>query len=115
MAQEFLRICSVHGIDVLIYCTKRSLEEQALLYRQGRTTPGKIVTFAKPGESAHNFGMAFDCVPMLQGKPQWDPKSPLWASVGPAGESVGLAWAGRWKRFREYPHFEYPNWRSYVQ
>ena len=35
-------------------------DEQAKVYAQGRTAPGKIVTHAKPGHSNHNFGVAFD-------------------------------------------------------
>jgi peptidoglycan L-alanyl-D-glutamate endopeptidase CwlK len=115
MATEFRVRCDAIGVDVLIYCTYRSLEEQSLLYRQGRSVQGKIVTYAKAGESAHNFGMAFDCVPMLHGKPQWSPKSPQWGTIGAVGQSVGLEWAGRWTRFREFPHFQMPEWRRFVQ
>jgi peptidoglycan L-alanyl-D-glutamate endopeptidase CwlK len=31
----------------------------------------------------------------------------LWNKIGTIGESVGLEWAGRWKRFREFPHFQF--------
>ena len=33
----FLEKCDQLGFDVLIYCTLRSLEEQAKLYRRGRS------------------------------------------------------------------------------
>ena len=36
----------------------RSFAEQNLIYSQGRTRPGKIVTNAKPGQSIHNFRYA---------------------------------------------------------
>lgn len=38
----------------------RSIAEQDTLYAQGRTTPGKIVTNARGGQSFHNFGLAID-------------------------------------------------------
>ena len=40
--------------------TYRSFDEQNHLYAQGRTKPGKIVTYAKGGQSYHNFGLAFE-------------------------------------------------------
>lgn len=106
LATLFLAKCRAAGIDVLIYCTYRSPEEQDELYAQGRTKPGKIVTNAKAGQSKHNVRKAFDCVPMLNGKPIWDNSDPVWQKIGEIGESCGLKWAGRWKSFREFPHFE---------
>lgn len=112
-ALVFLDRCRMKGIDVLIYCTYRSNKEQAELYAQGRTKPGKIVTFAKPGRSKHNFTIdgkpaskAFDCVPLVNGKPEWNANSPLWREIGQVGVEIGLMWAGNWQRFREKPHFE---------
>jgi len=104
-------------IGLLIYCGYRSNAEQDALYAQGRTVAGKIVTMAKAGQSKHNFTIngkpaskAFDCVPMRYGKPVWGNSSKqdieLWNAVAEIGESVGLEWAGRWKRFREFPHFQ---------
>ena len=40
------------------------MEEQAALYKIGRSVKGKIVTNARPGESYHNYGLAFDWVPL---------------------------------------------------
>lgn len=101
------------GIDVLVTCTYRSNEEQARLYAIGRTAPGRRVTNALPGESKHNnmeggdpASLAFDIVPLVAGKPMWDASNPVWKVLGELGESVGLKWAGRWKRFKEFPHFE---------
>lgn len=48
------------GHSYLAYLGTRTMKEQDELYAQGRTRPGKIVTAAKGGESAHNFGLAFD-------------------------------------------------------
>jgi len=40
----------------------RSIERQAYLYAQGRTTPGKMVTWARPGFSWHQYGVGVDIV-----------------------------------------------------
>ena len=50
----------------------RSIQEQNALYAQGRTTPGKIVTHARGGQSLHNYGKAFDVVQMKNGVPIWE-------------------------------------------
>jgi peptidoglycan L-alanyl-D-glutamate endopeptidase CwlK len=42
--------------------TLRTLAEQDALYAQGRTTAGGIVTYAKGGQSYHNYGLAIDIV-----------------------------------------------------
>lgn len=105
-ARMMLEVCEREGIQILITSTFRDHESQAKLYAQGRTAPGRIVTNAKPGESFHNYRVAFDVVPLRDGKPVWDDDDPIWRRVGEIGERCGLEWAGRWKTFREYPHFQ---------
>jgi peptidoglycan L-alanyl-D-glutamate endopeptidase CwlK len=112
--QTFLAAARLHGIDLLVTCTWRSPEEQARLYAQGRTTPGKRVTNAKPGQSMHNYmlnglpaSLAVDVVPLRSGKPVWAAADPVWQEVGKHGEAASLEWAGRWTRFREFPHFQH--------
>ena len=117
-AQYHVSICAAEGIDLLIYCTLRTAGEQAELYSRGRTKPGRIVTYAKPGSSAHQFGLAYDCVPLRAGKPVWNAKGAdleLWQRVGRIGKSLGLEWAGDWTSFKEFPHFQVPDWRHFVQ
>lgn len=116
LAQRFVENCRAAGVEVLITCTFRSNAEQAQLYAQGRTLPGKIITNAKPGQSKHNntienraASLAFDIVPMVDGKPQWDAKHPAWQVCGRIGRALGLEWAGDWVRFKEYPHFQLPD------
>ena len=114
--EALLKAADAEGIDLLVTCTFRSHAEQAALYAQGRTAPGRIVTNAKPGQSKHNnldgnapASLAFDVVPLKDGKPVWGTagvEGELWRRVGELGEAVGLEWAGRWVRFREYPHFQ---------
>jgi peptidoglycan L-alanyl-D-glutamate endopeptidase CwlK len=114
LCEAFLARCCDAGEDVLITCTYRSGAEQNKLYAQGRTVPGKIVTNAKAGQSKHNAvdsqlrpaSQAFDVVLMRGGKCIWDVKDQGWQKIGEIGEAVGLEWAGRWKRMREFPHFQ---------
>ena len=109
----WLAACTAAGIDVLVTCTLRSNEDQAVLYAQGRTTAGHIVTKAKPGQSAHNFGLAIDIVPMIHGKPDWLGTSPAWHQVGVLGQAQGLEWYGApGALFPELPHFTLSNWRQ---
>lgn len=93
------------GIFFLVTCTRRTRDEQAALYAIGRTSPGRIVTHARPGESVHESGNAFDIVPLHGKMPLWDAKAPEWIQLGAIGESLGLTWGGRWK-MRDMPHFQ---------
>ena len=105
--QKFFDAAKAQGIDLLVTSTYRDNASQAALYAQGRTAPGKIVTNAKAGQSFHNYRCAVDVVPMRNGKPVWDSKDPVWQVVGRLGTAAGLEWAGDWKRFKEFPHFQY--------
>jgi peptidoglycan L-alanyl-D-glutamate endopeptidase CwlK len=106
LCEKFIDSCAKHNIDVLITSTYRDAASQNALYAQGRTTAGKIVTNAKAGQSYHNWRVAFDFVPIVNGKAQWM-DADLFNKCGEIGESVGLEWAGRWKKFKEMAHFQY--------
>ena len=105
--EKFLNAAKTAEIDLLITSTYRDNASQNALYAQGRTTPGKIVTNAKAGQSWHNYRCAVDVVPIVAGKPRWDVKDEVWQQVGALGKAAGLEWAGDWKKFKEYPHFQY--------
>lgn len=113
--QPFVHACAVVfiaraetelGIKLLVTSTLRDAEEQTKLYAIGRTAPGKIVTNAGPGDSAHNYGLALDVVPLISGKPLWDAENPIWKELGRIGKEEGFEWAGDWMHFREEPHFQ---------
>lgn len=110
-AVAFIQECAACGLDVLIYCTLRTNEEQAEIYASGRTKAGAVLTNAKPGASLHNpdkdgLAWAFDAVPVIGGKPQWSDDARL-LQMGICGEAVGLEWAGRWVgELRERVHFQ---------
>lgn len=102
------------GLDILIYCCYRSIDEQAQLYALGRTVQGRIVTNAPPGHSAHNYGLAFDGVPLIQGRPAWEDHE-HWLIYGQIAQDVGLEWAGSPEYpFHEQPHIQMPHWRQYI-
>lgn len=112
-ADAFLAACHDANIDALVTCTLRSNDEQAALYAQGRSAPGHVVTDAPAGRSAHNYGLALDIVPIINGKPDWNGKDPVWAQIGAIGQAAGLEWAGEpGFPFPEEPHFQHPQWRS---
>ena len=102
-AQKLLDAALKRGIRLRITSAYRTCEEQDALYAQGRTAPGKIVTYARCGQSNHNHRRAFDVVELKNGKPLWE--NPNWELIGSLGEKAGLVWGGRWRR-RDLPHFE---------
>jgi peptidoglycan L-alanyl-D-glutamate endopeptidase CwlK len=77
-----------------------------------------IVTKARPGSSAHNFGYGFDICfrgadPYLHAYEveNGGASDPRWEQAGELMESVGLAWGGRWKSIKDRPHAEEPSWK----
>ena len=112
--QQFLDKAKAEGIDLLVTSTYRDNESQNALYAQGRTAGGSIVTNAKAGQSFHNWRCAVDVVPIVNGKAVWNDVN-TWARVGVIGKSVGLEWAGDWKKFKEFPHFQYTGGMTLAQ
>lgn len=106
LAKKFLAAAKKEGIDVLVTSTYRDGESQNALYAQGRTKAGRIVTNAKAGQSWHNYRLAFDVVPLVNGKAMWNDMR-TFQRLGQIGKSVGLEWAGDWVKFREMPHFQW--------
>ena len=100
----------------------RSMEEQLSLYAKGRTlkdgkwtvtTPGEVVTNAKPGLSFHCYGLAWDAAwsgldPYLQKESRSDQEE-LWSLFGEVGKSHGFKWGGNFRLAngaRDLPHLE---------
>lgn len=73
------------------YMGDRSFKAQGIIYAQGRTTPGKIVTKADAGKSPHCYGCATDWVRVVDGVLVWlKANDPAWAEYVHAVQSVGL-------------------------
>lgn len=100
--KAFIAGCMLDGVDVIITSTYRDFESQAAIYAQGRTKPGAIVTKAKPGRSMHQYRVAFDFVPIVNGKAMWADHK-LWAVCGKWADLAGLEWGGNWN-FQDKPH-----------
>ena len=114
MCRAFVAACKKDGIDILITSTWRDNESQNALYAQGRTKPGKKVTNAKAGQSFHNYKLAFDFVPIVNGKAQWNDLA-TFKRAGAIGERLGLDWAGRWVSFKELAHLQWSGGLSLAQ
>jgi hypothetical protein len=97
------------GIYVCIAQGYRSIAEQNVLYAQGRTTNGPIVTNAKGGQSNHNFGVAVDlCLYTPDGSDViWNVNDDF-KKVVAAMKAHRFKWGGDWP-FKDYPHFELYN------
>lgn len=105
MARQLLDVAAQDGLKLVITSTYRDHERQQALYDQGRTKPGKIVTNARPGESFHNWRVAFDVVPVVNGVAVWD-NDQLWEQVGALAREMGLEWGGDWVSFPDRPHLQ---------
>jgi len=103
------------GIPVVIIEGTRTFAEQAAIYAKGRTAPGPKVSWAPPGSSMHNYGVAIDFVVFEgltpkggQGKPLWG--SPMMEQAGRLAMSMGLRWGGVWSGGKQdKPHIELPH------
>lgn len=104
-------ILAKHGVTAEVISGLRSYQQQAALYAQGRTKPGKIVTNARPGSSWHNYGLAIDLGLFKDGK-YLDSANPkladkVYSELGALAKSMGIEWAGYWTTFQETPHFQF--------
>lgn len=102
------------GIKFVWTSGLRTEAEQAALYAQGRTKPGRVVTQAASARtSPHGRGAALDfAVLTREGRPTWDP--PYWhvyEVVGRLAEAEGLAWGGRFLHM-DMPHVQLADWKS---
>ena len=104
-----------NSIYVCVVCGLRTIAEQDKLYDQGRSAIGSIVTNAKGGQSAHNFGSAVDLCPLGDnGELNWSDNNGFKA-IGEEAEKLGLVWGGHFKSIMDKPHIESSNWKELQQ
>jgi hypothetical protein len=89
------------GIELAVVETYRTRAKQTE-YK----TMGRKYTRNGAGASKHQYGLAVDVVPLVEGKPQWHNRA-LWYKVGVMGERLGLRWGGRWRHPYDPGHFEW--------
>ena len=97
---------AARGIEMALFEGYRSPERQAALYAQGRTAPGPIVTYARPGESFHQYGFAADIVGRAGGAWTWALSEDVWQTMHAFGRTWGLV-----PLSFEKPHLELPGLR----
>lgn len=108
------KIGKTYGVNIKAISGHRSYSEQGALFAQGRTAPGKIVTYARPGYSNHNFGTALDLGCFDKKGKYLDSTNPtmvgkIYKGIFNNAEAEGLKieWGGNWKKIKDTPHFEY--------
>lgn len=101
-----VKVAADNGIKVTVTSGYRSLEKQAALRAdyeqcQAGNTAGRDCRYPanRPGNSAHNFGLAFDSTVSPSQLPAWN---------------FIRQWAGFALAANDAVHAEVPNWRKYV-
>lgn len=97
----FLSECEKEGLPVLITETYRSQERQRELYAQGRTAPGRVVTWTL--NSRHTSRLAWDICKNKKGEEYSD--TSFFKACGRVAKRLGITWGGDWKT-PDMPHFE---------
>jgi D-alanyl-D-alanine carboxypeptidase len=106
--REMIDVLATLGHSIEVVQGFRTFAEQDQLYAQGRTKPGHIVTDAKGGLSNHNYGLAVDLCPFINGKPNWTAAPSVWFAIGSEATKRSLEWGGNWKKFIDKPHVQLP-------
>jgi peptidoglycan L-alanyl-D-glutamate endopeptidase CwlK len=97
---------AIKGVEMRVTQGLRTYAEQDAIFAQGRNGhKGKIVTNAKGGQSFHNFGIAVDLCPFVDGKARFDDEK-AFDSIGEEALIVGLEWGGNWKKIKDRPHIQ---------
>lgn len=105
------RAITISPQDFLVTCGVRTPAEQRELYAQGRTKPGKKVTWTLVSnhfKHADGFGHAVDLCPYPV---DWNDLKKF-ATIAKAMkdaarlEGVPIAWGGDWRTSKDSPHFE---------
>lgn len=116
--EQLLVNCYKRGALYYAISGTRTVKEQAELYAQGRTKPGKIVTNARPGTSAHNYGIAVDScrdaeIQRAGLQPDWDMED--YKILAEEAKKLDLESAYFWTTFQEGPHVQLPLYKHGIK
>lgn len=97
------------GYDkVGVSSTYRCNTTQDLMYAQGRTSHGQLITSAKGGQSMHNHhtnaALAFDIFQNISGR-EWEVQ--FFITAGQLWTKMGGEWGGSWRSFTDRPHMQF--------
>jgi hypothetical protein len=108
----------------------RTIAQQNALWQEGRNSAGQIVgdtvTNAKGGQSPHNYGLAIDVYPIVNGKLDWgfdgsasQPTAaalPAWQTLWDAVAAAGLVSGKDFRLSSGYDpgHIEVASWHQYI-
>lgn len=106
LAIEFLDRCEKEGLNVRVTETYRTQTRQNILYEQGRTTDGLIVTWTK--NSRHTDRRAFDICEDGTDDPYGDLE--FFRKCAEIGREVGLTPGYYFKGNQDMPHYEFNAW-----
>lgn len=98
----FLDECKTKGLDVLVTETYRSQERQNYLYEQGRTRPGKKVTWTR--KSKHTSRRAFDICKNVNGC-EYDNSDGFFKRCADIAVSIGFTAGYYWDK-QDMPHIQ---------
>ncbi|WP_035430845.1 M15 family metallopeptidase [Bacillus sp. UNC322MFChir4.1] len=104
-AFKWYQYCLDNGIEVLIYETIRTIEQQRENVRKGASQTMR---------SYHLVGQALDFVPIQSdGSEDWEGywREP-WVSAIRYAKNIGFEWGGDWQGFVDSPHLQF-NYRGY--
>lgn len=105
--------CKKRGAIYVATSGTRTFEQQQRLYDQGRTAPGRIVTHAKPGSSAHQYKCAIDFARDKESSrgtkglaPDYNPAQ--YAILAHEAGELCLEAGYHWQSFQDAPHIQLP-------
>ena len=119
------RAIELTEVDFMVVQGKRTWDEQAKLYGQGRTATALILlgipaSYAQPHKpkvtwtmkSNHLSGDAVDLVAWVNGAISWDTTKGYYEKIAVAMKQAAMElctvieWGGDWNTTKDYPHFE---------
>jgi RHS repeat-associated protein len=114
LAARHLSLMTEAGLHVRLTHGFRTYGDQDAEYAKGRNgDPRDVVTYARGGQSLHNFGLAYDIALFDDdGRYIIDGSDPRYLQAGDLGRAIGLEWGGAWTRPYDPSHFQFNGGRS---